>query len=79
MPWASEKRIVMIMDMLKPYGAHGMRVIDELDGLASYFENGEPDFPKRLSLDKAKVVRETIEFIKASKDKPKLIHLKIKK
>jgi hypothetical protein len=78
-PHASEKRIGTIMDMLKPYGAHGMRVIDELDAVASYFENGEPDFPKRLSLDKAKAVRETIEFIEASKDRPKLIHLQIEK
>jgi HEAT repeat protein len=78
-PHASQIRIGRIMEMLKPYGAHGRRVIDELDAVANYFENDEKDFPKRLSLDKAKVVRETIKFIKASTDKPKLIYLQKKR
>lgn len=78
-PHASEKRIGRIMEMLKPYGVHGRRVIDELEAVASYFENDEKDFPKRLSLDKAKAVRDTIEYIKASKDKPRLIYLQNKR
>ena len=78
-PHASEHRIGRIMEMLKPYGAHGKRVIDKLEAVAYYFENDEKDFPKRLSLDKAKVVRETIKTIKASTDKPKLIYLQNKR
>ena len=74
-PHASQIRIGQIMDMLKQYGAHGQRVIDKLESIAYYFENDEPDFPKRLSLDKAKAVRDTIKFIKASNDRPRLIYL----
>ena len=72
---ASQIRIVEIMEMLKLYGDHGNRVIDKLEAVAYYFENEEKDFPHHLSLGKAKVVRDTIKFIKASKDKPKLIYL----
>ena len=72
---ASEKRINQIMDMLKKYGAHGKRVIKELESVANYFENEEKDFPRRLSLDKAKAVRDTIAYINASTEKPPLIHL----
>lgn len=75
---ASEKRIVKIMEMLKMYGAHGKRVIGKLEAVAYYFENEEKDFPRNLSLGKAKVVRETIKYIKASTDKPRLIHLRNK-
>ena len=35
----------------------------------------EPDFPRRLSLAKAKAVRDTIKAIKASNERPKLIYL----
>ena len=76
---ASEHRIVKIMEMLKTYGAHGKRVIDKLEAVAYYFENEEKDFPRRLSLGKAKLVRETIKEIKASTDKPKLINLQNKR
>lgn len=72
----SQKRIKQIMDMLKMYGAHGKRVIPRLEALAKYFDNGEKNFPRRLSLQKAKVVRDTIKYIKDSKDRPKLISLR---
>ena len=65
--------------MLKTYGAHGKRVIDQLEAVAYYFENEEKDFPRRLSLGKAKLVRETIKAIKASTDKPGLIYLRNKR
>jgi len=76
---ASQIRIVEIMEMLKLYGAHGNRVIDQLEAVAYYFENEEKDFPKNLSLGKAKCVRDAIKFIKASKDKPELIYLNNKR
>jgi hypothetical protein len=72
---ASEIRIVKVMEMLKSYGAHGQRVIPQLEAAAKYFENGEKDFPRRLSRGKAKLVRETIKAIEASTDKPELIPL----
>ena len=76
---ASEHRIGKIMEMLKTYGAHGKRVTDQLEAVAYYFENEEKDFPRRLSLGKAKLARETIKEIKASTDKPKLIYLRNKR
>jgi hypothetical protein len=74
-PHASEKRIGQVMKMLEAYGAHAQRVIPQLEATAKYFENDEPDFPKRLSLDKATVVREAIKQIKASKERPPLIRI----
>lgn len=73
---ASEKRIDTIMEMLKTYGAHSQRVIDPLEAVAHYFENEEKDFPRQLSLGKAKAVRETIKAIRASTDEPELIYLR---
>jgi len=71
----SQRRIVEVMKMLKTYGAHGKRVIPRLEAAANYFENEEKNFPRHLSLGKAKVVRETIKAIEASTDKPRLIYL----
>ncbi|MEM7235401.1 MAG: acetylesterase, partial [Planctomycetota bacterium] len=73
---ASEHRIVKVMDMLKSYGAHAKRVIPRLERVASYFENEERDFPRRLSRQKAKVVRQTIREIETSTEEPKLIRLR---
>ncbi len=72
---ASEKRIVKIMAMLETYGAHAKRAIPQLEAVASYFENEEEDFPRRLSVGKAECVRETIAAIEASTARPRLIHL----
>ena len=63
------------MDMLKSYGAHATRVIPQLEETIDYFENFEKDFPKRLSQDKANVVRKAIEEIKASKERPPLTEI----
>ena len=72
---ASEKRILKVMEMLKTYGAHGKRVIPQLEAVANYFENEEKDFPHHLSLRKAEFVRETVASIEVSIDEPKLIYL----
>lgn len=71
----SQKRIVTIMNMLEGYGAHAQRVIPQLEATANYFENEETDFPKKLSRDKAQVVREAIERIKSSTLEPELMEL----
>ncbi len=68
----SQKRIVTVMKMLESYGAHAKRVIPQLEAAANYFEKEETDFPKKLSLEKAKSVRETIKKIAASSEMPKL-------
>lgn len=72
---ASEKRIVTIMNMLKSYGAHAQRAIPRLEIAINYFENEEKDFPRRLTEDKARIVREAIAAIKVATEKPELISL----
>ena len=72
---ASEKRILKVMEMLKTYGAHGKRVIPQLEAAANYFENEEKDFPHHLSLRKAEFVRKTVASIEVSIDEPQLIYL----
>ena len=71
-PWASEKRTPELMKILLGYGAHAKSTIPELKQIADYFENDEKNFPRNLSLDKAKVVRETIRAIEASNEYPEL-------
>ncbi len=72
---ASEKRIGTIMKMLESYGVHGRRVIPQLEATANYFENEEMDFPRRLSRDKARTVRQSIVNLQAATDEPDLIYL----
>jgi hypothetical protein len=64
------------MELLETYGAHARRVTDQLEATANYFENEETNFPKKMSQDKARIVRETIRRIEASPNKPELIYLK---
>ncbi|MFT6862366.1 MAG: hypothetical protein ACJAVK_000924 [Akkermansiaceae bacterium] len=71
-PWASEKRTPQIMEILLTYGANAKFAIPELKKIAADFADGEVDFPKRLSLQKAAAVREAIQNIKTSKDLPSL-------
>jgi hypothetical protein len=73
----SEKRIVKVMELLKMYGAHANRVVPQLEAAAKYFQDGEPNFPRHLSLGKAELVRKTIGEIKASTDEPELIPLNL--
>ncbi|NNJ25412.1 DUF6288 domain-containing protein [Alienimonas chondri] len=71
----SQKRIVTILNLLTRYGAHAQRVIPELEAAAVYFETEEENFPRKLSLEKAKLVREAIAEIEASTARPELIEL----
>jgi hypothetical protein len=74
-PWASEERIREILPILLTYGAHAQRVLPKLREAAEYFETSEPNFPKRLSLQKAADVRETIAKIEAATERPELMRL----
>jgi len=71
-PWASEKRTPELMKILLDYGAHAKSAVPELKQLAESFEKGEKSFPRKLSLDKARAVRETIRAIEASDEYPEL-------
>ena len=71
-PWASQERINEILPILLQYGAHAQRVIPKLREAVEYFEQREPDFPKKLSLQKAAAVREAIAKIEASTERPEL-------
>ena len=75
-PWASEKRTPGLMKILLEYGAHAKSVIPDLEKIAADFADGEPDFPRNLSLQKAAAVRETIRAIEASEELPKLIRIR---
>ena len=75
-PHASEHRIVKVVEMLEKYGAHAQRVIPTLEEHAVFFDAGQPNFPLRLSKDKAKIVRESIARIEATNERPPLISLK---
>jgi hypothetical protein len=74
-PWASEKRTPEVMKILLNYGAHAKSVLPELRRIAHGYETGEKDFPRRLSLDKAAAVRETIRAIEASNEYPPLMRI----
>ena len=65
-PWASEKRTPEILDILLLYGANAQSVIPNLKQTAGTFDEGEIDFPKQLSRQKAKAVREAIKKIEAA-------------
>ena len=64
-----------LLALFKNYGAHAQRAIPLLEKAADYFENNEEDFPKNMSLIKAKEVRATIKEIQAMTEKPELIKL----
>lgn len=74
-PWASEHRTPEILEILLMYGAEAQRVIPHLRETASMFAQGENDFPKRLSEQKARAVREAITTIEASTTRPSLKRL----
>jgi HEAT repeat protein len=71
-PWASEHRTPEILQILVSYGAEAQRVIPHLRETETIFEQGEKDFPKKLSKQKASAVRKAIEDIEASEFRPKL-------
>ena len=75
-PWASEKRTPEIMKILLTYGSHAKEIIPDLEVIATRFDGGEPNFPGRLSKQKAAILRETIEKIKASTEAPKLTSIR---
>ncbi len=75
-PWASEHRIQDILKILLTYGANAQAVIPHLRETAAIFDAGEPDFPKRLSEQKAAALREAIAKIEASQEKTKLIRMR---
>lgn len=75
-PWASEKRTPELVKILEGYGAAAQPFIPELEKIAADFADGEPDFPRRLSQQKAANLRETIAKIKASQTTPDLIEIR---
>jgi len=75
-PWASEHRTPELTKILVSYGAQARSVVLELERIAADFADGEPDFPKNLSLQKAAAVREAIREIQASNDHPELIRIR---
>jgi hypothetical protein len=75
-PWASEYRTPEILEVLDAYGAEAQCVIPNLEETAALFDKGEVNFPKNLSKQKAKAVRDAVQKIKSAKDHPELRSLK---
>ena len=75
-PWASEKRILEILKILEMYGTRAKATIPQLAKHAENISQGEVDYPKRLSLDKAQAIRESIARIEASTATPPLNKIK---
>ncbi len=71
-PWASEERTPEILEILVTYGVEAQRVIPQLRQTATSFDQGETDFPRKLSKQKASAVRKAIEQIEAAVDRPSL-------
>ncbi len=75
-PWSSQIRTGELLNILKEYGTHAKATIPALTQLADTFSKGEPSFPKNLSLQKEKDVRDAITAIEASTETPTLIKIK---
>lgn len=75
-PWASEKRTPRITELLLKYGTHAKSSIPALKKTVAFFAAGEKNFPKKLSLQKAKTLEETIQAIESADQTPKLLLLK---
>jgi hypothetical protein len=74
--WASEHRIKEQLPILLRYGTHAKAVIPPLEAFAITLDrDGENDFPRHLSKQKAQDIRETIAQIKAATDTPELVKL----
>lgn len=71
-PWASEHRTPEILAVLDAYGAEAQVIIPQLEETAAMFDKGENNFPRHLSQQKAKAVREAISRIKAAEEHPEL-------
>jgi hypothetical protein len=74
--WASEKRTPELLAILRTYGAHAQAFIPELEKIAVTFDAGEKDFPRTLSKQKARDVRDAIQAIQASQERPQLIRVR---
>ena len=74
--WASEKRTPELLRILHTYGAHAKPFIPELQKIAKTFDQGEEGFPGNLSKDKARMLREAINTIEASRERPELTRLR---
>ena len=73
--WGSQKRIVVLMDILCSYGTRAKPMIPQLQRFADAISKGEKDFPENLSLQKAEVIREAIRKIEAATETPELIRI----
>ncbi|MBL8817258.1 MAG: hypothetical protein JNL58_14620 [Planctomyces sp.] len=75
-PWASEHRTPEILAVFEAYGAEARVIIPHLEETAAIFDKGEVDFPRNLSKQKARAVRDAIRKIKSAQDHPELRSLK---
>lgn len=74
--WASERRTPEALSILQCYGAHAQAFIPELEKIAASWEEGEPDYPMPLSKQKVQMLRDAVQAIKASNDRPELVRMR---
>jgi hypothetical protein len=75
-PWASEIRTPELAKILVSYGANAKTVVPDLERIAADFARGEPDFPKKLSRERASAIRQAIREIESSNDRHQLVRIK---
>ncbi|MEY3459213.1 MAG: hypothetical protein RL215_2370 [Planctomycetota bacterium] len=71
-PWASEHRTPEILAVFDAYGAAAHAIIPHLEETAVSFEQGEVNFPRNLSRQKASAVRDAIKKIRSAMEHPEL-------
>jgi hypothetical protein len=74
--WASEKRTPELLAILQTYGAHAQAFIPELEKIAVSWDGGEKDYPGHLSKQKAQMLRDAVQAIKAATDRPELTRIR---
>ncbi|WDE97321.1 DUF6288 domain-containing protein [Lentisphaera profundi] len=68
----SQKRILVLIKYVESYGAHAQKEIAKMNDIIDYFEKQEEGFPKKLSMQKAQYLRESIERIQKTNLRPQL-------
>ena len=71
----SQKRITTLIKYVESYGGHAQKQIPKMKKIIEYFENEEEGFPKKLSMQKAQYLRESIERIQKSNLRPQLKYI----
>lgn len=77
-PHGSDSNLPRLLKMLNRYGAHAKQAIPSLEKTIEFLEDpNRKDFPHKLGLQMAEVVRQSIHEIEQLEDTPELIDLNL--